>query len=145
MRMCGAGIWGLFVALTVSLSASALRADYIHLSVPIDGSVVPQRDPAIQPSSTSDANTPHLSVGSDEGSAEPAEDHPRPTVPPSKLKAEAPAANSGSSVEKPSNESTATVRPLVLEPVHIESVPEPSSIAMLVLVSGGLLLRRRRR
>jgi len=145
MRMCGVGTRGFCVALTVFLSASLLRADYIRLSVPIDGSVVPQRDPAIQPPSTSDANTPHLSVGSDEASAQPAEDHPRPTIPPSKLKAEAPAANSGSSVEKPANESTATVRPLALEPVHIESVPEPSSIAMLALASCGMLFRRRRR
>ena len=145
MRMCGVGTRGFFLALTVFLSASALRADYIRLSVPIDGSVVPQPDPAIQPSSTSDASTPHLSVDSDAAFADPAEDHPRPTVPPSKLKAEAPAANSGSSVEKPSNESTTTIRPLVLEPVHIESVPEPSSIAMLALVSCGMLLRRRRR
>lgn len=144
MRWCGvsSGIWA--VALAVVVPAVALRADYIRLSVPMERSVVPTGDPAVQsPGTSSDANTTHLSVQSD-GPNPPGDDQVRPTVPASKLKAEAPPANSGSTVEKPSNDPITTVRPLALQPVHIDSVPEPSSLGVLVVMGAAVLLRRRR-
>ena len=144
MRWCGvsSGIWG--VALAVVLPAVPLRADYIRLSVPMERPVVPAGDPAVQsPGTPSDANTTHLSVQSD-GPNPVGDDHLRPTVPASNLKAEAPPANAGSTFEKSPNDQITTVRPLALQPVHIDSVPEPSSLGVLVVMGTAVLLRRRR-
>lgn len=144
MRWCGAniGIWT--VALAIVLPAMPLRADYIRLSVPMERPVVPSGDPALQsPGTSSDANTTHLSVQSD-GPNPVGDDHLRATVPASKLKAEPPPANAGSTLEKSSNDTITTVRPLALQPVHIDSVPEPSSLGVLVVMGTAVLLRRRR-
>lgn len=142
MRWCGVsvGIWA--TALAVLLLAPLSRADYIRLSVPMERPVVPSADPAVQPPGNP-SDPPNLSVQSD-GPSPAGDDHSRPAVPATKIKAEAPPASAGSSVEKSSSEPIATIRPLALDPVHIDSVPEPSSLGVLALLGTAVLLRRRR-